>query len=99
MQARIKLPQLAAACDRTGISDRSASMIVSSVLQDIGLISRQDSSKVIDRSKIRRERKKYRTDIQKSSGGTDISGIYFDGRKDQTLVLENWLKVSQKDRD
>ena len=46
---------LALACDRTGVSDRAAAIIASSVLKDVGIISSNDTSGVIDRSKLRRE--------------------------------------------
>ena len=51
----VRLPSLAKACDRTGVSDRAAAIIASSVLQDMGIVSPNDTSKVIDRSRIRRE--------------------------------------------
>ncbi|XP_055922808.1 uncharacterized protein LOC129953593 [Eupeodes corollae] len=86
LQARINLTNLASACDRTGVSDRSASILVSSLLQDIGVVSKLDSSKVIDRSKIRRERQKLRQNLQCKI--ENITGLYFDGRKDKTMILE-----------
>ncbi|KAI5694093.1 hypothetical protein M8J75_010588 [Diaphorina citri] len=49
-QMRLSLPNLALACDRTGVSDRSAAIIASSVLLDVGLVSQEDSSRLIDRS-------------------------------------------------
>lgn len=90
-QMRHRLENLATACDRTGVSDRSASIIASAVLQDVGLISKRDSSKVIDRSKLRRERRKVRQDLQSSSlvsSDNKITGLYFDGRKDRTIIQE-----------
>jgi len=59
-------------------------MIASAVLQDMGIISLEDRSKIIDRSKIRRERTKTRKEFQKK-GTTVIPGLYFDGRKDKTI--------------
>lgn len=83
---RLNLPSLALACDRTGVSDRAAAIIASSVLKDVGIISSNDTSSVIDRSKLRRERTKVRTALQNADRDQNICGIYFDGRKDQTLV-------------
>ena len=57
-QMRVKLPSLAIACDRHGVSDRATAGIVSAVLQDFGIIHSDDKTKVIDRSKVRRERRK-----------------------------------------
>lgn len=43
---RLVLTNLAEACDRSGVSDRSASLIVNAALKDFGLISKEDSSKI-----------------------------------------------------
>ena len=70
-------------------SDRSAAVLATSVLHDLGLVSPIDRSKVIDRSKIRRERRKNRKKLQLNGDQFDHSGIeviFFDGRKDQTLT-------------
>ncbi|KAL4712991.1 hypothetical protein ACJJTC_012061 [Scirpophaga incertulas] len=83
---RLSLPSLALACDRTGVSDRAAAMIASSVLKDVGIVSSNDTGSVIDRSKLRRERTKVRTALQNEDCDKIICGIYFDGRKDKTLV-------------
>lgn len=53
-----RLPTLARACDRHGVSDRCAAALASAVLQDFGVITPTDKSKVIDKNRIRRERKK-----------------------------------------
>ncbi|KAF2897867.1 hypothetical protein ILUMI_08318 [Ignelater luminosus] len=72
------------ACDTSGVSDRSASVIVNAVLKDLGLVNKADLSNIIDKNKIRTERKKRRTDLIDFI----ISGIYFDGRKDKTLTVK-----------
>src|SRR6218665_1407879 len=71
------------------VSDRSAAVLAISVMHDLGLVSPIDRSKVIDRSKIRRERRKNRKELQLNGDQFDHSGIqviFFDGRKDQTLT-------------
>src|SRR6218665_4128982 len=71
------------------VSDRSAAVLATSVLHGLGLVSPIDQSKVIDRSKIRRERRKNRKELQLNGDQFDHSGIeviFFDGRKDQTLT-------------
>ncbi|XP_060801595.1 uncharacterized protein LOC132902031 [Amyelois transitella] len=83
---RLNLPSLALACDRTGVSDRAAAIIASSVLKDVGIITSKDPSAVIDRSKLRRERTKVRSALHDADRNKSIRGIYFDGRKDKTLV-------------
>lgn len=87
-QMRVNINKLAVVCDRTGISDRAAAMLSSAVLQDVGIITLEDQSKVIDRSKIRRARKNVRKAIQNKEVISDIEGIYFDGRKDKTITFE-----------
>lgn len=83
--SRRRLPALARACDRYGISDRSAAAIASAVLEDFGVVTASDSSKVIDPSKIRRERKRKRSELKSSHESTIVRGICFDGRKDKTI--------------
>ena len=76
---------MARECDRHGVSDRSAAAIASAVLKDVGVGHEDDSSHVIDPSKIRRERKKRRKELQLDMPDT-LTGLYFDGRKDKTKV-------------
>ena len=45
----------------------------------------QDSSKVIDRSKIRRARSQLRESLQAHRQDDAILGLYFDGRKVKTM--------------
>ena len=84
-QMRLTLSNVARECDRQtdrhGVSDRCAASLVSAVLEDVGLIHDQDSSMVIDRSKIRRECERVRKELQ-SNLSNSVSGLYFDGRKD-----------------
>jgi len=63
-QMRLDLSALALACDRTGISDRTAATIAIAILQDVGIIKTDDKQHVIDRMKIRRERHKKRQDLK-----------------------------------
>lgn len=86
-QMRRKLQNLATACDRTGVSDRTAAYIVNAALLDLNVIGTDNSTKVIDRSKIRRERIKVRKVLQSAANKKTIKSIYFDGRKDKTLVM------------
>lgn len=87
-QMRLELPNLARECDRYGISDRGAASIASSLLQDIGIIHEGETSHVVDRSKIRRERKKSRISAKEiaSKNSQPLTGLYFDGRKDATVT-------------
>ena len=74
------------------VSDRSAAVLATSVLHDLGLVSPIDRSKVIDRSKIRWERRKNRKELQLNGDQFDhygIEGIFFDGRR-----IKLWHKFS-----
>ncbi|KAI6657053.1 hypothetical protein LOD99_11205 [Oopsacas minuta] len=63
--------------------------IANAVLQDYGIITPEEDSKIIDRNKLRRSRFSVRKELANEAHETinDISAIYFDGRKDQTRVL------------
>lgn len=84
MQMRSPLSNLARECDRHGVSDRCAAALATAVLQDVGLVTGNDCAMVIDRSKVRRERKRKRKELQSTSLKKRLCGIYFDGRKDKT---------------
>lgn len=87
-QMRLQLSNTAAACVRFGISHAAGAAVATSVLQDLGIISDQVKSLVIDPSKIKREKEKIAKKI-KSSERTDtfLRGLYFDGRHDNTKTL------------
>ena len=83
-----KLPSLALTCDRYGVSDRVGASIASAVLKDTKIITEENTEEVIDRSKIRRERKKTRTQVtedKESAVNKSPICIFFDGKKDKTL--------------
>lgn len=93
----MKLQVLAEACDRTGVSDRAASFIASSLLEDVGSIREDDVSSVIDRNKIRRARKRVRSEHQQDDKITlPLQGIFFDGRKDKTMTQEEIDNVKHR---
>lgn len=84
-QMRLPLPALARTSDRYGLSDRAAAAVASAVLQDLSVVIPDDSSHVIDRSKLRRERaKKRKYGIERNS--VVLVGLFLDGRKDKTVV-------------
>lgn len=88
-QMRLSLHSTALVSDRFGISDRATAAIASSVLFDLGMVSESDTSLVIDKNKIRREKQKARQAIkEKDLENTETKGIYFDGRKDNTFFQD-----------
>lgn len=76
---------MARTCDRYAVSDRAAAAIASAVLEDVGLITNEDKTSVIDRNKLRRERLKKRKKLQHEQTLDVLRGLYFNGRKDKTL--------------
>ena len=72
------LQNVAVACDRTGVSNRAAAMIVTAALHDIN----SGSPNIIDRNKVSRERKKARVQSIGSTDYGNVTSLYFDGRKD-----------------
>lgn len=89
-QMRLSLKSTALVSDRFGVSDRATAAIASSVLFGLGVVSSEsDTSLVIDKNKIRREKHKARQAIkEKDLEDTETKGIYFDGRKDNTLFQD-----------
>ena len=72
--------------ERYQISDRAAAATGSTTLKDFGVVTDYDASLVINSSKLRRERQKYRDEIRKAEGLFEIvDGIYINGQKDATL--------------
>jgi len=82
-QMTVKLPATAMACDRYGLSDRASASITTAVLHDLDIVTSDDSSKIIDRSKVRRSRETTRK-LQPVESDASLRGLFFDGRKDKT---------------
>ena len=60
LQNRMNFPNLAQITERYQISDRAAAALANAVLTDVGIITKSQKTYVIDKSKLRRERQKYR---------------------------------------
>ena len=88
IQMRKSLERTSEVCDRFQVSDRAGAAIATSVLSDLGYVTSEDRSEIIDKSKLRREKQKQRTALQREGDIQEIRGLYFDGRKDKTLVQE-----------
>ncbi|GBO38246.1 hypothetical protein AVEN_184818-1 [Araneus ventricosus] len=78
--------------DLFDVSDRAAAAFASSVLHDVGLITSNNSDLVVDENKLRREKAKVRKDLKfqalSEAQALPLKGLYFDGRKDSTLIEE-----------
>ena len=93
-QNRSRWPNLALICNRYLISDRAGAAVANAVMKDLnsnGLLIKYDKSLSVDRSKLRRERGKYREDARMEDDALflKVDGIYIDGRKDATQVMVN----------
>ena len=88
-QNRKRWLNLARMCERYQLSDKAAAAIAYSVLVDVGKITKDDKTCVIDRSKLIREREKCRQEIQKDEQQNFrfVNAIYFDGRKNATQMV------------
>ncbi|CAH0562965.1 unnamed protein product [Brassicogethes aeneus] len=95
-QTRVNINTFARTCDRYGIPDRSAAALASALLHDVEIKERDklldipSSSIVIGRIKVRRERAKIRSHLEKQDNinKVNLKALYFDGRLDETLFME-----------
>lgn len=91
-QNRMILRNLAKECDRWGVSDRAGAAIANAVLIDAGIITYEDQTNVIDKSKLRRSREEYRTERQAEDTQQleekQGHAYYFDGKKTMSLCVE-----------
>ncbi|GBM35405.1 hypothetical protein AVEN_19905-1 [Araneus ventricosus] len=87
-QMRLGLPSTAVVGDRFGVSDRAVAAIASSVLHDVGLTTNNNSDLMVDKNKLRREKAKIRFQALSEAQALPLKGLYFDGRKDSTLIEE-----------
>ena len=89
IQNRKKWPNLARICERYQLSDRAAAAVANSVLVDVGLVTEDDKTRIIDRSKLRRKRERCRNEIRSKEQQNFglVNAVYLDGRKDATQIV------------
>ena len=88
---RMKLTNTALISQRFGVSLQAMAAIASSVLHDVGLVTKLDTSIVIERNKIARERYRIMEELKSESSNIDndhLAGLYFVGRRDKILSTE-----------
>ena len=87
-QNRLSLPRAARECDRFFLTNRAAAAIITAVLRDIGFVTRDNPTNIVDRHKISRERRKHGLNQLVANRGKlgALRGLYFDGKKCRTLV-------------
>ena len=86
--ANKSLEKVAIIADRTGISHRNAALIATAALEDHGIVSKEDTSRVIDKSKVFRARLRTRACLREEASETSqepIRTLFFDGKKDNSL--------------
>ena len=88
-QNRVALKELAMVCERYEVSDRAGAAIASATLKAFGIVTEEDKRYVVDRSKLRSERQKYREEIRnkKQEIFELMHSIFVDGRKDATMTM------------
>ncbi|GBM49436.1 hypothetical protein AVEN_149708-1 [Araneus ventricosus] len=89
---RLGLPSTAVVGDRFEVSDRTVAAIGLSVFHDVGLLTTNNSDMVVGKNKMRREKAKVRKDLRfqalSEAQALPLKELYFDGRKDSTLIEE-----------
>ena len=84
------------------MSCRKASILANAVLEDLGVINSGNSSGIIDKNKLNRQRIKSRLEKTVNATSTINSnnsrGLYFEGKKDNTLteVVKGGVKRNLK---
>lgn len=97
----VPIPTIALEADRYGVSNRAAAAISTATLVDYGVISLEDQINIVDHHKVWRARQQLRRTIRATpiNNEEEIMAIFFDGRKDMTLVREKrgdkWYSVKK----
>ena len=76
-------------CERYELSDRAGAAIASATLKAFEIVTEEDKRYVVDKSKLRRERQKYREEIRNNEQELFelMDSIFVDGRKDATMTM------------
>lgn len=87
---RFDTPNYAMMCDRFGVSDRVAACLATALFKDIGFKDENGEVIIMDKCKVAREKKKNRDSVrEKQTSGSSLLAFAFDGRKDESLKMEN----------
>ena len=82
-----------AKAERYGVRDAELAAVINGFLVDIGLITDKDRTMILDRHTIRAQRKRYRR--ENCPNRTNMSGLYFDGKKDNTIQSDGTKKLEE----
>ena len=97
------IPTIALEADRFDVPSRAAAAISTAALIDFGVVSAENRTHIIDSNKVRRPRQKLRKNVRKDEVflQNDVSAIFFDDRKDLTLLKEKvddrWYSKTRKE--
>ena len=95
----MKISNIAMASIRCGVPANAAAAIVNATLLDFGIISKNDTSNVVDGKKVQRAKDALHKELQEKADmdymERDIKCILFDGKKDWTLVYQEIEGCSQ----
>ena len=80
-----------AMAERYGIRDTALATVIKGFMYDKGIISENDRVELLDRNTVRFQRKKYREENTPIT--TYLNGLYFDGKKDNTLQTNGTKKI------
>lgn len=85
----MRIDNIALASIRYGVSATATAAIATAALQDARVITTEDTSRVIDRSKVARAKSRMmkETQLETATSENDILCVFFDGRQDQTKVM------------
>ena len=88
-QNRVTLKELAMVCERYEVSARAGAAKASGTLKALGIVTEENKRYEVDRSKLRRERQKYREEITNKVQEFFqlVDSIFVDGRKDATMTM------------
>ena len=77
--------------ERFGVRDTIVAALLSAVFVDLGIVTENDRSRILDRCAVRRQRSRCRKEIIPERSG--FSGLYFDGKTDKTIQPNSTFKM------
>ena len=90
-QNRIKFSNLARVSLSCDVSLGATAQLATALLIDLNLVTEADTSKIVDKSKIKRERYRVMKELHQKGLNSlkeqDLTMIIFDGKRDRTKVL------------
>lgn len=87
-----KYPITALVADRIHVTNNQATQMINATLVDLGLLSNTNKSQAVGIKKIYDARKRERQARIDEISFDDIEAIFFDGRRDETLQIENGVR-------